>query len=364
MKLRQRIRGNPPRRHWYVEVSVRRADGRRVSKERKSPINTKRDAEVFGRELERELARDRKAMPTVADFSKDFMDWSRARNEASTIAAKEISLRRHIIPALGKLRLDEVTPMEVERMVGSLLREKKARKTVNNTLTVLRKMLNLACDDFGILERAPKIRPTKVSKAMPIFLDADEARRFLAAAPAGTRRLLLFTGLWTGMRSGELLALRWEDIDFTRSLVVVKRSRWRNIEKAPKSGKARAVPLPSALLEELKAHRHLRGPYVFCQDNGQPLTPSMVKDWAPDACRKAGLAKRATLHKLRHSYATRLMAAGNADRLVQELLGHSSDAMTRIYQHVTQDHLRAAVDRLAAAEAPAVVEAPKAEEAT
>ncbi len=93
----------------------------------------------------------------------------------------------------------------------------------------------------------------------------------------------------------------------------------------------------------MKAHRHLRGAYVFCLEDGSRLTHSIVKDVVPQACARAGLAKRVTWHGLRHSFASHLVMRGASLKAVQELLGHESIEMTLRYSHLTPDVRRSAV---------------------
>jgi site-specific recombinase XerD len=106
------------------------------------------------------------------------------------------------------------------------------------------------------------------------------------------------------------------------------------------------VPLSDVALATLKAFRHLKGPYVFCDASGARLRHSMVKDVVPDTCRRAGLGKRITTHGLRHTFASHLVMRGASLKAVQELLGHESIEMTLRYAHLTPDVKREAVQLL------------------
>jgi integrase len=137
--------------------------------------------------------------------------------------------------------------------------------------------------------------------------------------------------------------LKWQDIDLVAGHLIVRRTLWRNLEGSPKGGRNRKVPLSAEALAALKAHRHLRGPYVFCDAAGARLSHSIVKDVVPSTCRRSGLAKRITTHGLRHSFASQLVMRGASLRAVQELLGHESIEMTLRYSHLTPDVKREAV---------------------
>jgi site-specific recombinase XerD len=125
----------------------------------------------------------------------------------------------------------------------------------------------------------------------------------------------------------------------------------RSVDKAgkegpPKGGRNREVPLSAQTVLMLKRHKHLKGPYVFCDASGDPLTHNMLTPVVPQICRKAGLAKRITFHGLRHTFASHLVMRGVQLKSVQELLGHTTIHMTMRYAHLSPNVNRESVNLL------------------
>ena len=203
-------------------------------------------------------------------------------------------------------------------------------------------LLRLAVE-LEATDSTPRLRSIKTD-GDPEFdlLDFVEADRLIAAADP-TWRPLIVTALRTGARIGELLALRWEDVDLKAARVTIRRTLWNGHEGSPKGGKSRTVPLGDDVLAALTAHCHLRGPHVFCTEDGGRLTHSMVKDVVPNACRRAGLAKRLTMHGLRHTFASHLVMRGVTLVAVKELLGHAQISTTMRYAHLAPSATRDAV---------------------
>jgi integrase len=276
------------------------------------------------------------------------MTFSKSNNRPSTVTAKEVLGRVHLLPFFGKKRLDEIRPADIEAFKAQKLDEKQQKKSINNHLTGLRKLLNLAVE-YEVLDRAPKVRGFKLRMDLVTgdqFLTFDEAERVLVAAPVEWKTFLV-VALKTGLRLGELLTLKWEDLDLVTGQLVVRRTLWRKQEGPPKGGRPRTVPLSDQAVAVLKSHRALHGPlkspYVFSDAKGKRFTHSMLKDVVPRACAKAGLSKRLTTHGLRHTFASHLVARGASLKAVQELLGHESLEMTLRYSHLTPDVRRDAV---------------------
>lgn len=219
-----------------------------------------------------------------------------------------------------------------------------AAKSVNDHLAILRALLNLAVE-WGELAFAPKLKQLKVQHKDIQFLSFEETERFVRVA-ATEWKAFVVTALKTGLRVGELLALKWEDLDLVAGRLLVRRTLWHDQEGTPKGGQTREVPLSNEAIATLKAHRHLKGDYVFCETNGKRLTHSRVKSVVPSTCKKAGLAKRLTTHDLRHTFASHLLMRGVALKAVQELLGHATMEMTMRYAHLSPEVKREAVQVL------------------
>lgn len=334
---------------WVVDVMVQ-LPGRVPERVRDfAPVNTRRGAEAHERQIREALlagtyGKEVKQVPSLEEFKEQFLAYSEVNNKPSTVYAKRWVLKDHLVPAFGKKRLDEIGPAEVEQYKARKLREGQAAKSVNNHLTVLRKLLNLAAE-WGVLPHAPKVKQLKVVHGEIQFLTFEETDRFVRAA-APEWKAFVVTALKTGLRVGELLALKWEDLDLVAGRLIVRRTLWQDQEGSPKGGRTREVPLSDEAVATLKAHRHMKGQYVFCEPDGRRLTHSRVKDVVPFICKRAGLAKRLTTHDLRHTFASHLVMRGVTLKAVQELLGHASIDMTMRYAHLSPNVKREAVQLL------------------
>jgi integrase len=195
------------------------------------------------------------------------------------------------------------------------------------------------------------------------FLTGDEVARLMKAS-AGTWYAPLFAlALATGARRGELLALKWEDVDFPRALLSIKRAlestrRYGVREKSTKSGKPRAVDLPASALDMLRRHRLASaldriGPgYIFPGPNGGPWDPNKISQHFRHFRYLAKL-KGASFHSLRHTAATQMLELGISPKVVQERLGHGSISITMdLYSHSTPSLQADAARRLDTTLAP------------
>lgn len=351
MSVRQQTRKHPTTgalyKRWYVDITFEHADGRVERVRKDSPVQTKRGTELYEQQVRLALIggtfrkEEPAPAPLFADFAKEFIStYAKTNNKPSEVQTKESALKNHLVPAFGKLRLDVIGSREIERFKSQKLAQKLKAKTINNLLTIVRKMLSVA-QEWGLIPFVPKVKWLKLPPNKFDFLDFGEAERLIKAAD-GEWRTMITVALKTGLRQGELLALSWDDIDLVAGRLVVSRNFVRGEITTPKNGKTREIPLGDEVLAALKRHRHLRGDVVFCKADGTMFTKGESKHPLWRACRRAGL-RRIGWHVLRHTFASHLVMRGAVLKAVQELMGHSSIKMTERYAHLSPDVRKDAV---------------------
>ena len=182
--------------------------------------------------------------------------------------------------------------------------------------------------------REPHKLPVVLS-ADEVVLSADEVVRFLQAVSGLKSRAALATAYAAGLRAAEVASLRVVDIDSARGVIHVRHG---------KGGKDREAMLSPQLLAVLRTYWRLAMPKTFLfpgRDPDRPIHPAALHTACRAAVEEAGLAKRVTLHALRHSFATHLLENGTDIRIIQVLLGHNSLLTTALYTHVSTDVIRA-----------------------
>jgi integrase len=320
---------------WTVDFTWKNTDGTKRRFREKSPVNTRQGAETYERSLREQLLAgtyEKKPTPTLAEFEARFLTYAQNANKPSEVAAKKGALKNHLLPFFGHTPLDRITLEHIENFKSEKLADDLTPKSVNNYLAILRKALNFAMDS-GVISFVLRFKMLPVTKNGFEFLHFDEVERFRAVVDAEWAAMAV-VAYRTGLRLGELLSLKWADIDLPAGRLFVRTNVWGGIEGTPKSGKGREVPLMDEAAAVLQGHRHLKGPYVFCQADGAPITHNMTRTVIPRACQRAGLAKRLTWHDLRHTFASHLVMRGVPLMVVKEYLGHADLTTTMIYAHL------------------------------
>ncbi len=336
----------------WVDVYVR-LPGRRPKRiRRKSPIQTRKAAAAYEREiLEREYRLGGKSEKTFAEFAKnEFRDYARANNSPAEIDRKKKVLEVHLLQFFGPMYLRDIGARDVEAYKAEKMKVVPGKgplapKTVANHLSVLRKALALA-KEYGELEVVPTVKMPRIPPQVVDFLTFEEAERFIAMSDAAWRGMFT-VAIRTGLRIGELRALRWTDVDVERGVIHVRQNATINGKlKAPKNNRFRDVPLSDDARNALKAHHHQRGAFVFCDATGNMLLEHECKHPCRRASANAKLGRVVYWHVLRHTFASHLAMRGVPMRTIQELLGHASFAMTQRYAHLAPHVPRDAVKLL------------------
>jgi integrase len=333
---------------------------------------------------------DRSAI-TVKEYLGDWLEAHALETKPRTLAGYRWLLGQYVEPRIGKLRLQAVRPTTLTKLYQDLLKSGRvngkplARSTVDKVHAVLRKAFNDAVNFEGILSTNPATRakrPRRTAQPSVEVWTADELRLFLAQMSSHRLHAFYRLAAYTGARRGELLNLRWADIDWKAPAVRIRGSvgmvEGERVEGTTKGGRERTVSIDPDTVRELKAHRRRQmadqakvgdawpdSGYVFTTGLGDPLYPDTVTQLmgkviraynVPDpedsAKGPATPLPHARLHDLRHVHATLLLIAGVPVHVVAERLGHSDPAITlRIYAHVMRTHAAGVAGIFAAAAA-------------
>jgi integrase len=280
--------------------------------------------------------------PTVTEFSRSFLEtYAATNNKPSEVESKRSILTHHLLPFFGAMALDAVKVEHVERYKSVKLTAEYDPKTINNHLTVLRRMLSLA-HEWERIPSVPRIKWLRRGVQEFRFLPFEETASLIAAG--GEWGPMILIAARTGLRIGELLALRWCDVDLANGRITVRRAVARGKIGTPKSGKGREVPLSDEAVATLRAMKQLRRgeDLVFCGPGGRLLTRGEVKWPLWSACARAEIA-RCGWHVLRHTFASHLAIRGVPVKAIQELLRHSTIQVTMRYAHLSPDVKREAV---------------------
>jgi integrase len=292
---------------------------------------------------------------TVAELVDEWLGTAEASVGVSTWIRYEQYARVHIKPAIGGVALRTLTPRHVQQLYARSLAGGSSSTTVNHVHTVLHTALQYALRmDYLRRNVAALCTPPRKADRAVRTLTAEEAKRLLDAASGDRLEAVFYLALFTGMRQGELLALRWDDIDLELSTAgvrgSVRRIRGELCFGQPKTKRSRRqVALAAPAVEALRRHkvaqaaeRLAAGPawqdlgLVFSDAAGGPLdAQQFVRRHFRPLLRRASLPQ-ITFHALRHSAATLLLGLGVHPVIVQEMLGHSAVSVTMdIYSHAT-----------------------------
>ena len=293
-----------------------------------------------------------KKAPLFSEFASRYLEFSKANKRAYVY--DRYCIPQTLVPFFGDLRLDAINAGQVEEYKQRRLRDGLKKSSINREVGLLKSALNTAVG-WELLDRNPAkgVKLFKLDEPLSDrVLSHEEENKLLAACDESELRYraphlkpIILIALYTGLRRGEILRLRWADIDFENSVLAVRKSK-------TKSGQGRRVNLNSVVRDVLLSLREKsQGEWVFpSPDRFQsPAEPERhigdVKNAFHRAVRLTGIAP-ITFHQLRHTFCSRLADAGVPLPVIQDLAGHASIIMTRRYTHPGNELKQKAVELL------------------
>lgn len=367
--IHKRVRTNAAGKqtiNWYVVVDLGRDhDGKRRQKWHGS-YRTRREAEVARAKIVGEVHEGSYTEPvklTFGDWVSDrWLPTMRTQVKPSTFESYSRNARQHVLPRIGGRQLREIGPGQLNTLYADLLEHGRQNgegglspKTVRYIHTIVHKALADARDAglvaLNVAERAKPPRPRAMAPTELRFWKPAEMRTFLDLVAAHRLVAAWHVSAMTGMRRGEVLGLRWADVDLNAARVHVRQAlvsvAYELVMSTPKNHRARVIDLDAGTVDQLRQHQKRQAleraewgvdyddrDLVFCKENGEPLHPQTYSQAFERLVARSALP-RIRLHDLRHTHATIALAAGIPPKVISERLGHESPAFTlKQYAHV------------------------------
>jgi integrase len=299
-------------------------------------------------------------------------EYKKGNIKQKTFESYESLVRCHLIPAFQKIKLKDLTVDQVQRFVNEKAKEGLSGRTIRYMRSTLHNALNQAMQN-GLIFRnvAEAVKVTEKRQKERRILTRQEQKALIQALEGERKGFIVLFDLFTGLRCGELLGLRWCDVDMDKSTIKIRQNvqrlygedgKSRLVFNTPKTKASnRTIPIIAEILEKLCKHRDeqlkerlLAGEtweendLVFCTQTGKPYDPRNLQTFIDRITTKIGIAHVNT-HALRHAFATRALENGIQLKVVSDMLGHSGIQITAdIYSHVSIEYMEAEMQKLRA----------------
>jgi len=318
---------------WYLDINF---EGKRIRRGIKG-ARTKTEAQAALTAIKSDILRGEFKFKEenrilFEDFANEYLEY--AKDNKRSWKSDRTSLNK-LTPFFKDMLLSKITPKHIDTYINKRIKEVKPA-SVNRELACLKHMYSLA-RKWRLVDENP-VKEVKLFRERKIEIDIldKEEIKHLIEATNGHLRAIIILALNTGMRKGEILNLKWKDIDFDKYFIFISET---------KSGVERKIPMNSLVVQALRNIKR-ESEYVFYN----PETKDRIKDVKRSfktACKQIGIPNL-RFHDLRHSAATYMVTGGIDLVTVSEILGHSDIKMTMRYAHPTPENRRKAVNVLAA----------------
>ncbi|MDP9236359.1 MAG: site-specific integrase [Chloroflexota bacterium] len=349
---------------WCASLSIGRGKRKHFLGKSRPEVSRKLIAALKARDDGLPTVTERQS---VAQFLKSWLEAVRPSIRERTCARYEQYVRLHAVPDLGKIPLTRLTPQHLQRLYSDRLNAGLSATTVHHLHAMLHSALDQAVR-WTLVPRnvADLVDPPRMCRHDISTLGPEQAHVLLDAAAGDRLEALYVLALTTGMREGEILGLKWRDVDFAGRAVEVRGSLQRVpsglVLAEPKTDRSRRhIGLTETALVALRQHRALQATerlrlgaawrneldFVFVDETGSPIEATRFLRTSFKPLLKAAGLPKIRFHDLRHSAATLLLGRGIHPKIVSEMLGHSQIAITLdLYSHVTPTMQREATDAM------------------
>ncbi|GED67736.1 site-specific integrase [Brevibacillus reuszeri] len=348
--------------YWSFTVDIgRKTDGSRNQKT-KGGFRTKREAEQACAELITQLTKGDYLEPSKKTVQEAMEAWLNTILQStlriSTYDNYSKAIVKRIIPALGKLKLKDVHSDHIQSFYLALVKEGLSSEYIRYLHSILKSFFTYQMRLQNITKNVVELAiPPRIGRKEQRTWSINEAVRFLEVAKEDTQSyyIVYLLALYTGLRRGEILSLRWKDCDLNQGKISVCQTLYYSNQQfhflEPKTSRSnRLVSIPDTVVEILKTYRlkqekHKREmgsayedyDLIAANEIGQPINPRSLTGHFRRMIQKASVPK-IRFHDTRHTHATILLKLGEHVKIVSERLGHSNAAMTmNVYSHVTSD---------------------------
>lgn len=346
---------------WYYVVDIGKGSSGKRQQKRKGGFSFKKDAQAALAHVANRINQGNYIEPSKTlykEYFEEFLANKRQSISSGTYTSYVTYGKIHIIPTLGNIPLSNITPVHIQKLIRELNEKGLTDSTVKRIYSVLNNSLNMAVKLDLISKNAATVvdKPKVAKKEMSVW-SREELLHFLHVAERQTRYFIAFhIAAFTGMRQGEILGLRWADVDLERGIVSVVQTMSHDGKELKIGAKStsgnRTISIPIETVVLLRKHRKLQfeekmkteagkifnaEDLVICTGVGTPTKPRWLVDAYYTILKKSEVPAN-RFHDIRHTHATMLLEIGEHPKVVQERLGHSSIQLTMdTYSHVTQN---------------------------
>lgn len=299
---------------------------------------------------------------TVGEWCQYWLDeYAQYQTKANTYEKNRYYLQNRVIPYIGRIQLDKLTGLDVQQMVNRIMRDGLQPTTARCIKNTLHAALEYAVRHDLIAKNPCKLVTIKNARYKPVQpISEDQLNAFLSVIRDYSHSLIIILTATTAMRRSEACGLKWQDFDWGQGKINIQRTVVRTrgnktlIGDTKSDSSRRSLPLIGWVLDECKAefekvkqNKGIKNRFVDCNPDGSPVNPTCIYRTIQRAGKRIGIESM-TVHRLRHTVASILLARGENPKVVQELLGHATLSQTMdTYSHVVPGLKEKAVAKLA-----------------